>query len=75
MGSSLSRILTKIFMNNTRNKIMSNKNFSKYILFCYRYVDDVTCLFNSSKRQLDEFIFSVLALSPHIHGCCFVHII
>lgn len=58
MGSPLSPLLAEIFMAAFEDHLFKSKNqfqFCKKIIYWYRYVDDVICLFDGSERQLQLF--------------------
>lgn len=66
MGSPLSPLLAEIFMANFENKLFNSNNpLLTKIIYWYRYVDDVICLFNGTSRQL----YSLLNLINSVNKC------
>ena len=57
MGSPLSPLLAEIFMNFFEQTILSSNNpYFRHIVFWYRYVDDILCLWNGTDRLLNSFL-------------------
>lgn len=57
MGSPLSGLLADLFMNHLETtKIQNSSNpFQKNIIYWYRYVDDIICLFEGSEIAIEDF--------------------
>jgi hypothetical protein len=58
MGSPLSPLLADIFMDNFEKRIFSEDKFKQSkqnIVYWFRYVDDIICLWKGTNRQLDNF--------------------
>ena len=55
MGSPISPLLADIFMNILENIIFNSGN-TKNVLYWYRYVDDILCIWNGTIRQLNLFL-------------------
>lgn len=67
MGSPLSPLLAEIFMAKFEEKLfMSNNPFLNKIVYWYRYVDDVLCLFNGTTRQLHNFFKFINSIHKRI---------
>lgn len=56
MGSPLSPLLAELFMDNLESRIFENSPFKDKIVYWFRYVDDIICLWKGSNRQLDHFL-------------------
>lgn len=57
MGSPVSSILAKVFLNDFERRHVMNAN-SKYeskIAYYYKYADDPICLYKGNHRQIDIF--------------------
>lgn len=68
MGSPLSPLLADIFMDNLENEyILKNNPFTKNILYYYRYVDDILCLWNNDIDVLKEFLSFINSLHQKIN--------
>ena len=65
MGSPLSPLLAELFMDSFECNLFSN-NKIKNIIFWYRYVDDILCLFNGTSRQVTSFLNTLNSLEPNI---------
>lgn len=68
MGSPLSGLLSDIFMHNLEdNNIINDSNpFRNKIIYWYRYVDDIICLFNGTKEESENFLTYLNSLSMNI---------
>ena len=65
MGSPLSPLLAELFMDSFEQNLFQNF-CTKNIVFWYRYVDDILCLFKGTKRQLDAFLNTLNSIEPNI---------
>ena len=65
MGNALSPLLSEIFMDNIEDHIHKTP-FSKYILYWYRFVDDIYTCFTGTNRQLDNFLKYINSIHPKI---------
>lgn len=68
MGSPLSGLLANIFINDLETSKIINKNnpFYKNIIYWYRYIDDIICLFNGNEVEKEEFFNFLNTLSNKI---------
>lgn len=68
MGSPLSPLFAEIFMDSLEDQILNNNNNfgQQNILYWYRYVDDVICLWKGTNRQLQKFHKHINSLDPNI---------
>jgi hypothetical protein len=66
MGSPLSPLLADIYMDYFENNHILNNFFSKYILYYYRYVDDILLLWSGNKDQLNDFLAIINSVHPKI---------
>ena len=58
MGSPFAPIVSEVFMDLFEQRIFdasNNNNFTQYITYWHRYVDDILCLWTGSLSQLQEF--------------------
>ena len=66
MGSPLSPLLAEIFMNNFEHTLLTSGHpLIKNIVYWYRYVDDILCLWTGTDRQLQKFLTHINS----IHKC------
>lgn len=66
MGSPISPLFSDIYMDDLESQFLNNSKFQKNILFYYRYVDDIICLWSGTHRQLSTFLNHINSLSPTI---------
>lgn len=68
MGSPLSGLLADIYMHHLETtKIMADTNpFKNKILYWFRYVDDVLCLFNNDTNNIQDLIEYLNSISENI---------
>ena len=66
MGSPLSPLLAELFMDNLEGKIVENSPFKDKIVYWFRYVNDIICLWKGSNRQLDNFLCYLNTLHQRI---------
>lgn len=68
MGSPLSPLLAEIFMNFFEQTILSSNNpYFRHVIFWYRYVDDILCLWNGTDRLLTSFLTWLNSQYPTIN--------
>ena len=68
MGSPLSPLIAEIFMNTLENRIFHHDNaqYNRDIIYWYRYVDDVLCMWNGGVDKLNKFPAYLNSLYPSI---------
>lgn len=67
MCKPLSPLLADVFMDHLENRLFASSTVaSKHVLYWYRYVDDVICLFNCTHRKLDILLQNLNSLHPAI---------
>lgn len=68
MGSPLSGLLADIYMNNLETtKILNETNpYKSKLLYWYRYVDDILCLFEGTQIEAEELHKHINSLSSQI---------
>lgn len=66
MGSNPLFFLADVFMNHIEYKLILNNTFSKKIIFCHRYVDDILMLFGGSLIQFNSFFSYINNLRSRI---------
>lgn len=66
MGSPLSPLCADVFMDGLEKLIHSNHKYCDYLLYWYRYVDDIICLWTGPRTELDEFLSFINSLNSSI---------
>lgn len=67
IGSPLSPLLAELFMNNLEKELFQcNHTLMKNVHYWYRYVDDILCLWNGTKRQVRNFLKMLNTLNESI---------
>jgi len=66
MGSSLSPIFSNIFMDFLETKLNENPFFKRVVAFYCRYVDDIFCIINGSREDINSLLEIMNSLFPTI---------
>lgn len=67
MGSPVSPLCADIFMNEIENQVLNHKVCRKHICYWYRYyVDNILCLWNGPKEDLDWFLSHMKSINSQI---------
>jgi uncharacterized protein (UPF0335 family) len=67
MGNQLSPLLSEIYLDNFENLLFNSEHPLLKHVFCYfRYVDDIFCIFTSTKRVLNTFLNHLNSLNKNL---------
>ncbi|KAI5642939.1 reverse transcriptase (RNA-dependent DNA polymerase) domain-containing protein [Phthorimaea operculella] len=66
MGSPLSPICADIYMHMFEKEILRHKVYKENIIYWFRYVDDILCVWNGPKDDINNFLTYINSINPNI---------